>query len=155
LTCLPASAMAEREVGPPRFLSSGSRAFYARVWAPAHGYRAGKADLSDIRQAEDPIPSGLGFRPFSALATGVNVRLNDPTGDGAAETQSETAAASNGPRVLAGWNDSKGFTTGTISSYAYSSDAGATWHDGGDLPLQGLGAGEQLYGDPGLCANKQ
>ncbi|MBI5837463.1 MAG: hypothetical protein HZB25_09480 [Candidatus Eisenbacteria bacterium] len=170
----PVSSTAASEpapLGPPRFLSSGARRVYEQVWAPARGIRVSAAsETSDgsrpavRRIPADPGPAWPLPRSIAAPASGLgtlsippfaNLRVNNPTGDGTGETQSETAAAAFGSRVILGFNDSKGFTTGTISSSAYSSDGGQTWTDGGDLPLQGLGAGEQLYGDPGLCANRR
>ncbi|HVP38983.1 MAG TPA: FlgD immunoglobulin-like domain containing protein, partial [Candidatus Saccharimonadales bacterium] len=140
---------------PPRFLSSGGRSAYAEGWAAAHGIPLPARPAA----APEELPAGLA--PASVLAPQAgpslftNVRVNDPAGDVSSETQSETTGASWGSRVIAGFNDSRGFTTGTISSYGYSTDGGATWTDGGDLPLQGLGTGEQLYGDPGVFANRQ
>ncbi len=126
--------------------------FFSRIWDPAYRDLLGKRAAADIRLAEDPPAAP--FRAAWLQSFGTNIRINDPTGDFSSETQSETAVAAFGSRVIAGWNDSKGFTVGTISSYGYSVDGGLTWTDGGDLPRNGLGAGEQIYGDPGLAADR-
>lgn len=147
LLLLPSTVAAEAGREPER---GGD--FFSRVWDPAYQMLLGKKSSADILLAEDSPPAI--FLPAWVQAAGTNIRINDPTGDFASETQSETAAASFGSRVIAGWNDSKGFTVGTISSYGYSVDGGLTWTDGGDLPRQGLGPNELLYGDPGLCADQ-
>lgn len=78
-----------------------------------------------------------------------NVRANDPTGDRIGETQSEAAIAVRGDTVVVGWNDSRGFLAGnTVSSYAYSTNAGATFTDGGNMPL--ALPTDQAFGDSGV-----
>ncbi len=67
--------------------------------------------------------------------------------------QTETTIAKNGNQIVVGFNDARGFTNlGThypatsLSGYAYSSDGGATWTDGGQLPLQT--STDKVWGDP-------
>lgn len=87
-------------------------------------------------------------RSFGTLGSplSANVQASNPAGDAASETQSECAITAFGQYVVVAWNDSKGFTAGfTLSSYAYSCDFGATFTDGGNVPL--AVAGDQAFGD--------
>src|SRR5439155_26124500 len=65
------------------------------------------------------------------------------------ETQSEVSVAVFRDTVVIGWNDSQGFigTPITLSSYAYSTNGGASFTDGGSVPL--IAAGDQSFGDTG------
>ncbi|NIM19177.1 MAG: hypothetical protein GTO51_02215 [Candidatus Latescibacteria bacterium] len=83
--------------------------------------------------------------PFTPLGLQGDDRLvHDPT---AAGFQSENTIAVNGSDVVVGFNDIRGFgATVSVSGYAYSSDGGMTWTDGGQLPL--LTGADQVYGDP-------
>jgi hypothetical protein len=68
--------------------------------------------------------------------------------------QSETelavlnTAGSMGKKIVAGYNDSWGFYDPEqgLSGYAYSTNGGNTWIDGGGVPP--VGDGDQLFGDP-------
>jgi hypothetical protein len=83
-----------------------------------------------------------------------NVRVNNPAGDAIGETQAEVAVAAFGDTVVVGFNDSKGFTAGfTISSFGYSTDGGATFTDGGNVPL--ALPTDQAFGDPGIDTDEQ
>ena len=83
-----------------------------------------------------------------------NVRANNPAGDVTGETQAEVAVCAYNDTVLIGWNDSKGFTAGfTVSSFAYSTDGGATFTDGGNVPK--LLATDQALGDPGVDTDER
>jgi hypothetical protein len=84
----------------------------------------------------------------------VNVRANNPAGDGVGETQSEVAICVFRDTVVIGWNDSRGFVAGnTVSSSAYSTDGGATFTDLGNIPL--AAAGDQAFGDPGIDTDER
>ena len=71
-----------------------------------------------------------------------NVRANDPAQapDRVGEAQSEVSVCMHGDTVVVAWNDSRAFTVGpspgvgTLSGYAWSLDAGATFTDGGSVP---------------------
>ena len=71
-----------------------------------------------------------------------NVRANDPAQapDRVGEAQSEVSVCVNGDTVVVAWNDSRAFTVGpspgvgTLSGFAYSLDAAATFTDGGSVP---------------------
>jgi len=111
------------------------------------------ADLEDAERAETLQNAKARYDAW-VLAAGAppNVRANNPAGDQgnppAADTQSECGIAAFGNNVVVAWNDSKGLRLGTpttVSSYAYSCDGGATFTDGGNVPL--LVAGDQSFGD--------
>ena len=111
-------------------------------------------DLEDAAQAAAQAPLGAKARYdawIAAAGSPPNVRANNPAGDQgppSAETQSECAVAAFGNNVVVAWNDSRGLLLGTpttISSYAYSTDGGVTFTDGGNVPL--IAVGDQSYGD--------
>jgi hypothetical protein len=86
--------------------------------------------------------------------------VNEPdceSTEGPAETQAETSIAvdSTGQHVVIAFNDFRGFLTSTtsISGFMYSDDAGATFVDGGQLPVGptvaiGSDLFPQVLGDP-------
>ncbi len=78
------------------------------------------------------------------------------------ESQSEIAVSVFRDTVVIGWNDSFGFTAGggtgapgppTLSSFAYSTNGGATFIDGGNVPL--ALATDQAFGDPGIDTDER
>jgi hypothetical protein len=71
--------------------------------------------------------------------------VHSPTAN---DFQSETAIAKNGNYVVVGFNDYRGFSlpNASVSGYAYSSDGGATWTDGQQLPT--AGGSSAVFGDP-------
>lgn len=87
--------------------------------------------------------------PFRIPAVALGLQGDDrlvhsPTAVG---FQSENTIAVNKDFVVVGFNDIRGFgATVSVSGYAYSGDGGATWTDGGQLPL--LTGTDQVYGDP-------
>lgn len=95
------------------------------------------------------VVSSLGVPP-------PNVRANDPAQvpDRVGETQAEVAVAVYGDTIVIGFNDSRAFTVGTspgvgtISGFAYSTNGGATFTDGGPIP-RAL-ATDSPFGDPGV-----
>ena len=83
-----------------------------------------------------------------------NVRANNPAGDVIGETQAEVAVCAYNDTVLIGWNDSRGFTPGfTVSSYAYSTNGGLTFTDGGNVPR--TLPTDQAQGDPGVDTDER
>ena len=86
-----------------------------------------------------------------------------PPGQGAPgnqrTVQSETeiavlnSAGSHGKKMVAGYNDSWGFYDNRqgLSGYAYSTNGGNTWIDGGGLPP--VGANDHYFGDPVLVVH--
>jgi hypothetical protein len=71
--------------------------------------------------------------------------VHDPN---AIDFQSETTIAVNGHAVVVGYNDIRGFglTPDRVTGFSYSTDGGATWTDGGQLPS--LGPNDGIFGDP-------
>ncbi len=91
--------------------------------------------------------------PVPLLGAPANVRVNDPSGDGAGDpnmtTQSETSIAASGSNVVVGYNDD-GRTPfnlqagADMTGYSWSSDGGTTWHDSVlPDPVRGIN-----FGDP-------
>ena len=86
-----------------------------------------------------PRSGGLAAGPSAAFT---NVRVNDPALDSHQvdqTTQSETTIGVAGSNVAVGFNDSQqtllALTAGSnLSGYAYSTDGGASFTDGGSLP---------------------
>lgn len=104
----------------------------------------GDVPMPDAQQLLERASRG---RPAarSTLGQQGNDRLvHSPT---ASDFQSETTIAKNGNAVVVGYNDIRGFslTDPSVSGYAYSSDGGLTWTDGGQLPTVGNDA---VFGDP-------
>jgi hypothetical protein len=99
---------------------------------------------------------GLAKRASILFVPGpTNVQANNPAGDRVGETQSEVSVAVFRDTVVIGWNDSQGFIGApiTLSSYAYSTDGGATFTDGGNVPL--AAAGDQAFGDTDWDTDEQ
>jgi hypothetical protein len=96
-----------------------------------------------------------------AVSAPLNVRANDPFAvpDRVGETQAEVAVAVFRDTVVVGFNDSRGFTltgspgVGTLSGFAYSTDGGATFTDGGTTPV--ALASDFCNGDPGVDTDEQ
>jgi hypothetical protein len=72
--------------------------------------------------------------PPEGQPPGTNVRINDPTSDLPGTCNSETHIAAWGRFLVAGWNDGAVFPDSPgAGGYAYSTDWGQTWIDGGLL----------------------
>jgi hypothetical protein len=90
-----------------------------------------------------PVPEERSLPP-------TNVVVNDFTGEPFNSTQSETAVFAQGDLVVVGWNDGRGFQgVGNNSGYAYSTDRGETFVDGGSPPE---GDSADILGDPAIVA---
>ncbi len=88
------------------------------------------------------VPQGRSLPPANHV---VNDYQSEPTG----RVQSEVSIAVHEDKVVIGWNDAaKFYGQGTLSGYAYSSDRGDTWVDGGSMPN---GSGTDVYGDPSIA----
>src|SRR5262249_61076322 len=103
-----------------------------------------KSPLYQPREAPHPARRAAG--PASIQNYGPNVRLSTtfgPPGVG----ESEVSLAAIGSRLVAGWNDGEvfGAQPGFVG-FGYSTTTGATWQDGGSLPV--AGATDIYYGDP-------
>jgi hypothetical protein len=111
---------------------------------PEEGVDVVRNFVSETRQLGLTKRTGVLFIPGP-----LNVQANNNAGDRVGETQSEISVAINADTVVIGWNDSQGFLGApiTLSSYAYSTNGGATFTDGGNVPL--AAAGDQAFGDTG------
>lgn len=98
---------------------------------------------------------GLAKRATVLYLTGpLNVRANNTAGDRVGETQAEVAVCVFRDTVVIGFNDSQGFLAGnTVSSFAYSTNGGASFTDGGNIPL--ALPTDQAFGDPGIDTDEQ
>ena len=105
---------------------------------PAYQPRTGSAV-----HRHDWMPLNAGFGP--------NVRINGlggPVNNG----ESETSIAAIGSKLVAGWNDGQFFGVQPgFTGYGYSTDGGATWTDGGGLPV--ASTTDVYYGDPVVAAD--
>ncbi|MBI5709407.1 MAG: hypothetical protein HZC42_03760 [Candidatus Eisenbacteria bacterium] len=124
--------------------------------APTRGQRVREAFVDD-----GPLPAGSErlAAPAAAEATAVvptNVRANTPGGDSATAGQAEECIASLGSNILVAWNDGQGFVTGgDTQGYAYSTDNGATFTDGGDLPHPAAYPSWKWTSDPVVAVNEK
>ena len=124
--------------------------------------------VADLAQAPvprlgiaNPVPAPSGPGPLTSGATlSTNVRVNNPAEDVQVDqtTQSETSVAVNATRVVVGFNDTQNllggnaFTAGAdLTGYAYSTDGGASFTDGGVLPNA---PGQQNVGDPAVATDR-
>ena len=106
--------------------------------------------------ARQAAPADL-LSTSSTSAVPTNVRVNDPTGDLAASScQSEESIAFLGDDVLVAWNDSQGFSTGgDVQGWGYSTDGGATFVDGGDVPHPAAYPTWSWTSDPVVTVNQK
>lgn len=142
-----AAADALREFGEERLDRLSRREALAAIEAARLGpaLRPGRA-LAGRRPTDEIepgyVPPGARVqRPARrAAAAGftppANVLANDRAGDGFASGQCEQDIAAHGSNILIAWNDGEGFNdfSGDTQGYAYSTDAGTTFTDGGKLP---------------------
>ena len=129
--------------------------------ATANGSRRLGDDASVAeREASQTTQRAGGLSPSPVAPAGLtNVRVNDPGEDTHQQdqtTQSETTIAVAGNNVAVGFNDSQttllAFTAGSsLTGYAYSTDGGATFTDGGALQNQ---AGYVNVGDPWMASDR-
>jgi hypothetical protein len=132
--------------GPADVRSSDRRA--PSEWTPEI------SPMGAIARGDLPMPDPTeirrrAMRPLPRASATFGLQGNDrlvhsPT---AADFQSENTIAKNGNFVVVGYNDIRGFSLPdvSVSGYAYSSDGGISWTDGGQLPTLG---GDQVFGDP-------
>ena len=91
--------------------------------------------------------------PAAVAAVAPNVMVNDPDPGGSSAGQSETSLAALGDNVLVAWNDGTGFISGGQKvGYGYSTDGGATFTDGGEIPAP---AGSEWSSDPVVTVNEK
>src|SRR5262249_19630973 len=73
--------------------------------------------------------------------------------------QSETSIAAYGNKLVITWNDGQGFNNYSapnyqLLGYGYSTDGGATWTDGGAIPIPGGYPKWQWSSDPSLTVDE-
>ena len=132
-------------------LTSPARAYMESV---ARGDRSLAADSAGSTVKGVNVTSGAPGGGGSLT----NVRVNNPAEDSHQTdqtTQSETSIAVSGSNVAVGFNDSQHallFLTagGNLTGYAYSTDGGGTFTDGGVLPND---TGNVNVGDPWLASD--
>ena len=107
----------------------------------------------------DPLPAGhTGVRrlanPAAALSIATNRIVNNRATDVApASGQCEVSIAAFGLNVVAAWNDGEGFATASSTQgYAYSTDGGVTWVDGGAPPSTNV---TNWTSDPVVAVNEK
>jgi hypothetical protein len=137
--------------GASRNLTGPARAY---VESTARGDHRLAPDSSGITQKGNKVNSA---KPVGGGSL-TNVRVNNPALDThqvAQTTQSETTVAVAGSNVVVGYNDSQGglltlVAGDNLTGYAYSTDGGQTFTDGGGLPNAG---GSVNVGDPWLATD--
>jgi hypothetical protein len=102
---------------------------------PEREEEEGLSPRDDVRRARVVTPTAAA----DATVIPTNVRANNTAADGAGVGQAEEGmAAASGGRVLVAWNDGQGFVTGNSykdsQGYAYSTNGGTTFTDGGFPP---------------------
>ncbi len=132
----------------------------ARAARRHRGTAAGTRARPERRSAEDRYDAVArelaaersGALPVvEAVAPNVMVNTADPGGSNAA--QSEVSLAALGSNVLVAWNDGSGFITGGQKcGYGFSTDGGATFTDGGEIPAP---AGSFWTSDPVVTVNEK
>jgi len=104
-------------------------------------------DAQDLHDSAPPFGTTRGTSPMQASVVGPNVRVNDTAGDPAGTTNSETSVSALGSKLVAAWNDGKAFGVSPGNTgFAYSSNGGTSWTDGGVPPVTGPSARHE--GDP-------
>lgn len=123
-----------------------------------HGGAHEPADHARDMAPGKPKQAGGGLgAPTGGLT---NVRVNDPSTDTHQPdqtTQSETTVAVSGSHVVVGYNDSQQtlqpflMASADLTGYSYSSNGGASFTDGGGLPLTPEFVN---FGDPWLASDR-
>lgn len=119
----------------------------------------------------DPDPPGVAplraqgeQSPAAISAIATNRLVNNPNTDTATcgvtpctglpwSGQCEVSIAAHGNNLVAAWNDGEGFVSGTSTQgYAYSTNGGVTWVDGGVPPVTNVG---EWTSDPVVTVNEK
>lgn len=108
---------------------------------------------------DPPAPLPLGTAVSSgAAAIATNVLVNNRATDTAncgvpCSGQCEVSIAASGSNLVAAWNDGEGFVTGlSTQGFAYSTNNGMTWVDGGIPPTTNVGT---WTSDPVVAVNEK
>jgi hypothetical protein len=147
----PAAAQHVLKTSLGRFLTAPAQGALQRIATGSRQVAAQPASLGT-----PAIATGGGV-PIAPSLT--NVRVNNPAEDGNQvdqTTQSEPTIAVHGSSVAVGFNDSQqtplNFEAGSsLTGYAYSTDGGASFTDGGSLPNEPEFNNE---GDPWLASDR-
>lgn len=134
----------------------------------ARGDKAAKRELAKGVRARRPyseeanLPVAGPDRTAEPAAIGAtssipfNVRANNPAGDNASAGQCEEAIGVLGDNILVAWNDGQGFVTGgDTQGYAWSSNGGLTFTDGGDVPHPPAYPNWEWTSDPVVTVNEK
>jgi hypothetical protein len=122
----------------------------------AAGERARKAPVELGLPTAEPAGPTRAARGFGAHAftTPGNSLVNNPAGEGADVTQSETSIIAVGDRMVAAWNDAAGFPADT-EGWGTSIDGGLTWTDRGTFPHAPGRNSFEWVSDPVLAVNEK
>ncbi len=100
--------------------------------------------VTDLERGAGPVRSTLApSARLSAIATPANRLMNNPAGEPWGACQSEVSIAANDSDLVAAWNDGIGIygqptsPTNDTQGFAYSTNGGLTWTDGGAVPNDG------------------
>lgn len=123
---------------------------------PARGAiaRAPKSEILPDELARRVAQAARAEGPLAAAALATNVRVNNPAGDSFDAGQAEAWIGVLGNNVLVAWNDGQGFNLASqdIQGYAWSTNGGATWTDGG-IPAKRTGW--RWTSDPVIAVNEK
>ena len=155
------SGPVDRQAAAQRLIKLGLTQY---MTAPAQQFArmtaAGNRQFSQSQPSTGAAPIASGGAKALQTAGLPNVRVNNPAEDTHQvdqTTQSETTIAVHGSNVAVGFNDSQltlPFSTAAsnLTGYAYSTDGGASFTDGGGLPNE---PEFNNLGDPWLAGDHQ
>jgi hypothetical protein len=133
-----------------------SRLDYYLARAAGKAASPGERPMLPPDAAEAGGPQGGSFPATSPWRTSsyTNVLVNNRATDtGPASGQCEVSIAAFGSNVVAAWNDGEGFAfAGSTQGYAYSTNGGLTWVDGGFPPTTNVG---NWTSDPQVVVNEK
>lgn len=151
----------DRQAAAQRLIKLGLTRYMTAPAAQFVGMTAaGNRQLSLSQRSTGAVPIASGGAKALQTAGLPNVRVNNPAEDAHQidqTTQSETAIAVHGSNVAVGFNDSQlslpFFTAASnLTGYAYSTDGGTSFTDGGGLPNE---PEFNNLGDPWLAGDRQ
>jgi hypothetical protein len=103
------------------------------------------------RPGENQRPTGVGSK-FTVVGPNLQANSSFVCSGGNGKVQSETAITHSGGTIVVGYNDFRGFYCPgngyQVTGWAYSTDRGRSFHDGGSLP-----GGTSHSGDPWLATD--
>lgn len=109
-------------------------------------------NIEDVASTMGLIVLGLAPQPDGNSISASALKIAGPVSGSASlqipNNQSETTIAVHGNNVVVGYNDFRGFAVSSVSGYSYSTNGGASFTDGGQLPTGG--GGNFIAGDPDI-----